>query len=232
MSTRLAVWMTLLMICGSLGACHDTDTQPSPTDPAVDSPPTGDDTQPVRDRAPLTANAELLERSSWQNPFRNAFWQADGWEFTESMMSAGESPATATLLRPWSRLMIELRWDTSIDDADESSSNTDLLTLGMRLPDSTAHFRVVIFRDRFELQRLAEDQQWLTLRSAEVDAVNSGRVRVNLTGNRILIASNDRLVINADRPSVIHSAVFVSLSTSGQPVQVSQMRIEGEGTSS
>lgn len=231
MANRVAANAALLAICASLSGCEDGPDRPPPAPVDTASQNLNEEETRVDADPALPVNSELLTRSSWQDPFVDSFWQTDGWDFRTEQMLAEESPARATLLRPWSRLMIEAQCDAL--QADSFPAAGAALQLGFRQSHGKAQVRVEIWRDHIELQQLVDAGHWQTLKSSRFDAeVSGGRLRVNLTGNRILVAWNDRLVLNADRPSAISRPVFVEFQSTGCPVVVSEMRVEGEYTSS
>lgn len=235
MSPRFAVCLGLMIVCGLIGACRDSDP-PVDVGPALENSTT-DPHEIVEDSAPasplpLESHPELIQRSSWENPFREDFWHGSGWTFSESTITAGLAPASATLLRPWSRFMLEFGLDATDVESPESNSpvseDSVLLLIQLAHPNGAESLQVSAGRNLIELQRGRSDQ-WQTIRSVAHDAaVEAGRLRLNLTGNRILVAWNDRLLINSDRPSTLHASVYLTLATTGHPVGVSRMRIEGE----
>ena len=226
MNLRLAVRFLLTAVCVVPGCIDSSDPGASPTMPEPvdrDRPATS-----TKSDGDLVVNSVLVNRSSWQDPFDNVFWKNSGWEFAPSVMSAGASPARATLLRPWSRLMLEVQCDAASVD-EQVSTTTDVLHLAFREATEAAQVRIRISQDSIDLQQLVDDGPWRTLKSGELDSDHSeARLRVNLTGNRVLVAWNDRLVLNSDRPSAICCPVFVVFESTDCPVSVSQMRLEGE----
>ena len=211
------------------------------TDPLADS-----SALPGHDIARLSASelsavelpADVQQQTSWQNPFRPELWNLANARLDQGAL-AFDGIGRAMFLRSYSRLMTEFQVRDMQDAGEHVPLNFDV---ELFTPAQDAGL-VVRFADgecRLEVQ--AANAQTQVLRSQEVESLTGGgHVRISATANRIMVAWNGRIVINAARPSaLVNSQLYVQLINRTQPrprsaadadsigLVVSELRFEGE----
>lgn len=249
--------LNLLMFaaaCGTLGCFEKPASNSKPDQPAIRSqpPPHHDGTEiPIppgeteASVAPTNPAAAVesgkltdadLARSSWENPFRPRLWSCEGWRIDEdSMTSETESTSSATFLRPYRNVVIECRLsrptESATSPATESSAPFELRLLDQ----STGNWiGLIVATDSVSLSEFSADQQpdLQTLRKTPREAGNESQeiaVRLTMTPNRILVAIDARLKINAARPSASMIAeCLVQFVAHEAGVTLSDLRIEGD----
>lgn len=172
-------------------------------------------------------------RSSWENPFQSRLWTCQGWKIDDrSMSSESPVPACATFFRPYRNLVVECRLARSGKPEFDSSSSP---SFEMRLVDESTGNRagLVIDSDKACLVEARRDHEAVlkVLREASLDACEEPEeitVRLTLTPNRILVAIDGHLQINAVRPATIMNTDCRAQFVVHEPgITLSDLRFEG-----
>jgi len=172
-----------------------------------------------------------LESTSWQNPFYRLFWKSKGWQFTEAgMVSSADQLSAATFLRPYKKISVSFRVDV---EQKFPSFDLKLLTRDPAKPDqvlvsSAIHFQndgvsvsAIVQAATKELKHIKLD---LTRTKPE-----SVRIRFVGTGNRFVLSIGGRRILTCAQPAQQSGKeCFLSFLASGERVQISALRIEGE----
>lgn len=201
----------------------DAVAAPAPTNPAA----------PIE---PDTLTAADLARSSWENPFRPRLWSCEGWRVDENSMtceSAAMSPAT--FLRPYRNVVIECQLSRPAEATTSSATESPTPFELRLLNQSTGNWiGVVVDADNVSLSEFSDDQQpaLQTLRKTSRQPGSENHeiaVRLTITPNRILVAINSRLKINAARPSSTMNVECLPQFVAHEAgVTLSDLRIEGD----
>jgi hypothetical protein len=183
-----------------------------------------------------TLSEDDLARSSWENPFRPRLWSSEGWRIGEkSMVSESEGVSLATFLRPYRNVVIECRLTQSEQSTKDSPADSPLcfeLRLFEKLTGNWTGLKTTA--ETVLLSQFASDQQpaLRVLRETPPEPSDDSHemtVRFTMTPNRILIAINGRLRINASRPASSMHCDCLSQFVVHQPgVTLSDLRIEGD----
>ena len=178
-----------------------------------------------------------LARSSWENPFYHRLWSCEGWRLDKESMTcdSGDLPP-ATFLRPYRNVVVEFRLSRSDQPGDGLLTESSPALFELRLFDRATRNWAGLVMDlgsvslkEFRENRTTELQM---LREASQDFTNTHHgvlVRFTLTPNRVLVAINGRLKINAARPTAIMNTDCLLQFVSLEPgATLSELRIEGE----
>ncbi|MDA1164324.1 MAG: hypothetical protein O3B13_14610 [Planctomycetota bacterium] len=178
-----------------------------------------------------------LARSSWENPFRPRLWSCDGWRIDEdSMVSDFEEVSLATFRRPYRNVVIECRLTQSEQSAKDSPAESPQCFELRLLEKSTGNWiGLKTTAESVLLSHFASDQRpaLQLLRESPPEPPSDDNhemtVRFSMTPNRILIAINGRLRINASRPaSLMHRDCLPQFVVHQPGVRLSDLRIEGD----
>lgn len=209
------------------------------TDPFADS-----SALPGDDIARLSASelsavklpANVQQQTSWQNPFRPELWNLANARLDQGAL-AFDGIGRAMFLRSYSRLMTEFH----VRDMQNAGEHVPLnFDVELFTPAQDAGLVVRFADGECRLEVRTANAQTQVLRSQEVESLTGGgHVRINATANRIMVAWNGRIVINAARPSaLVNSQLYVQLINRTPPrsaadadsigLVVSELRFEGE----
>lgn len=203
--------------------------------------PTNDGDSPTH-RSPTSPSAAALDlsRTSWQDPFSAAYWNAHGWTFDgRSMRSERAHPAEATFRRPYRRLRLDVNVRRLAPSAESRPSHGGRSGTGgsfaIRLFTAetettttvTLHADdIVVTADTPTLNNALIKQRKL---DSGLGSGRTGRLGLAATGNRLIIVWNRRPVLTCSQPAEQSGrAVTVTLTTDGAGFLISHLRIEGE----
>jgi hypothetical protein len=250
---RISMLKLLLVVvaCGTLGCSDEATSNAKPDKPSIpaEPPPHRDGTEIAAERkdavAAVAPTASIvtgkltdadLARSSWENPFSPRLWSCEGWRINEdSMTCESETLQPASFLRPYRNVVIECRL-TRPEESQTVEPTESPLTFELRLLDqSTGHWiGLNVADDNVSLEEFSEDRKPVlqTLRETPRDIsgeTHEVAVRLTMTPNRILVAINGRLKINAARPtSTMSVECLVQFVADESGVTLSDLRIEGD----
>ncbi|MBM80705.1 MAG: hypothetical protein CMJ78_08945 [Planctomycetaceae bacterium] len=173
---------------------------------------------------PQTVDIEdELEQASWQDPFDEQLWTSIGWTFDESSMtSQSDVDAAALFRRRYQQLMLEFALTPT-----NFEQRFEVELLGIEQPTRASiqinanTIRVIEVR-RGKNMAIAEG-------TVETEAAKARRLKIALTGNRILIHCDGRRVLACEQPSFGKDNEFVfKFITNGGTQRIADLRIEGE----
>lgn len=178
-------------------------------------------------------------RTSWENPFRPGLWSCDGWRIDEDSMhceSDGRPPAT--FLRSYREVTVEFSLTTESDeDIDKGPSShqpndTRQLKPEIRLfnPNDESWLTAQLNDDTIRLSaHTKQTEKKLRESPASLENSTAATIRLTMTPNRILVAVDGRLAINASRPSeFLEQEFLLQFLASPAGAVLSDLRIEGE----
>jgi hypothetical protein len=223
------------------GKPSDSAEQNLTHDVTVDTGSSTQGDKPVKEGQPevTTESASLTEadlaRSSWENPFRPRLWSCEGWTIDKnSMICESEFPASATFLRPYRNVVVECRLSRTAESGGDSSTEPPL-SFELRLIDkSTSNWAgLLTTADSVSLSEFISGRKTAlkTLRETTRDHTDDPEVavRFTMTPNRILVAINGHLKINAARPaSIMHIDCLTQFVIHESGITLSDLRFEGD----
>lgn len=174
-------------------------------------------------------------RSSWENPFQPRLWTCQGWKISDrSMSSESPLPARATFFRPYRNLVIECRLARSTEiEVNLSSTSPMPFEIGLVNESTGNRTGLMIDSDKASLVEARKERESVlkVVREVSFDACEEPdeiTVRLTLTPNRILVAIDGHLRINAARPATIMNTDCRAQFVVHQPgIKLSDLRFEG-----
>ena len=163
-----------------------------------------------------------MSPTSWQEPFESGYWQAEGWSFDgDAMLCDDDARAEATFRRAYHRAMLEFRVQPigaggafEIQLQDPQSDSVTAIEFGYPTDGQRAQDRQII--------------AWREIDPGLVAGTES-HVRVNATGNRIVVFLDGRRVLNCDQPSRQSGhPLYLSFVARSFALGIRELRIEGE----
>jgi hypothetical protein len=178
-----------------------------------------------------------LARTSWEDPFRARLWSCEGWRIDEkSMTSGGDAGQAATFLRPYRNAVIECRVSTSTVAVSEPNRTPVGIEIRL-LNQSTQQWTSLSLS--LESITLAESKSGVgalsklrRLRSVAREAGNDPsevEIRLTVTPNRVLVAVDGQMKINAARPaSIRNTECLAQFIVHDEGATLSDLRFEGD----
>lgn len=172
-----------------------------------------------------------LESTSWQNPFYRLFWKSQGWQFTEAgMISSADQISVATFLRPYKKISVSFRVEV---EQNFPSFDLKLLTRDPAKPDQVLVASAIHFQNDAVSVSAVVQEATKELKHVKLDLTRtkpeSVRIRFVGTGNRFVLSIGGRRVLTCAQPAQQSGKeCFLSFLASGDRVQISALRIEGE----
>ncbi len=206
----------------------DGGTQPQNKQPAVDLKTLPAQTALQTRLEERVIPSAVNEQTSWQDAFDLDLWDAPKCRLDGSglRVPAGQ---VATFIRCYRSVMSEFQIESPAPSG--SSDLPDGGCFEVRLiPTKGDELLVVRVTPSQFLLMLQSDQQLRVLRKVRrPEAASEGTIRLNATGNRVMLAWDDRLMINAPQPSdVSGKPLLIQVAACDQPINVVSMRLEGE----
>jgi hypothetical protein len=243
------VSVTLASVAFALAGCFqdatpDRSEQVVRSEPPPDHVETGNSnpTDEVSGSAEITnavAQSKLTEadraRSSWENPFFPRLWSCEGWRIDENSMTCeADAEQAATFLRPYRNAVIECRISTASDSASERNQTPVAMEVRLLNQGTRQWMSVSLSKESVTVAETTEDDSsnLRPLRSAARDAGNDpseADIRLTITPNRLLVAVDGQMKINAARPaSIMHAECLPQFIVREAGVTLSDLRLEGD----
>lgn len=211
--------------------------QGTPEEPAEALEPDsrGDSAPPeAESRDPAVIDSGLP--TSWQNPFRADLWNGSEWSFTDAAMNcSAQAQSAAVFVRPYRQLMLEFIVTTTNLESEVPApvavKEMSSAFLDVRLANFSGDDALLVRFAPASASVLREVKgNQITLRTAPVEEpATHCLVRLVLTGQRLLVHRDNKLLININRPtSHMKSPIQLALLPQGSPLLISTMRLEGE----
>ena len=176
----------------------------------------------------ITASNEIdWSCTSWQDPFRKAFWNSRGWTFDKDSMQSGvNAEFSAQFKRGYRKLTLSFE----IEPLGGRSPSSFVVRLDAPKQESTVTIelksdRVVVSEVRDKKRRIIRQKKM----TVELRKGKPLRLAVAATGNRLILILNGRRFLVCNQPA--HQSgrdLHFSLVTRKSKFRVRKLRIEGE----
>ena len=165
-------------------------------------------------------------QTSWQDPFRTAFWKSKGWKFSKDSMQSAKDDSYARFNRTYRKLNVSFE----VEPISDAKSNVLVIQLDESRKKSSV--TIAVKADSIEVREIRDKKSRLIRKRKRDTPLQMGkplRVACAATGNRlILILNGQRALVCSQPPLQSGRDIYFSLVSKKSRIRVRKMRIEGE----